>query len=117
MLCLGAPLSNTSNCSPTWKLLHPTFLDFMKPSSHRHDGSLTPFLAPLPPLEGGEGGVKVSIPNQGLLLPVTSPNLGAIQVPTQIRLLRTKDARAPGTWSLLLPLPVSLPLSLSLCVT
>ena len=35
-------------------------------------------------------------------------------------ILETRDRiprRAPGAWSLLLPLPVSLPLSLSLCVT
>ena len=35
-------------------------------------------------------------------------------------ILETQDRiphRAPGAWSLLLPLPVSLPLSLSLCVT
>ena len=35
-------------------------------------------------------------------------------------ILETRDripCRAPGAWSLLLPLPVSLPLSLSLCVT
>ena len=35
-------------------------------------------------------------------------------------ILETRDQiprRAPGAWSLLLPLPVSLPPSLSLCVT
>ena len=35
-------------------------------------------------------------------------------------ILETRDRiprQAPGAWSLLLPLPVSLPLSLSLCVT
>ena len=35
-------------------------------------------------------------------------------------ILETRDRiprRAPGVWSLLLPLPVSLPLSLSVCVT
>ena len=35
-------------------------------------------------------------------------------------ILETRDRipyRAPGAWSLFLPLPVSLPLSLSVCVT
>ena len=35
-------------------------------------------------------------------------------------ILETRDRvphQAPGAWSLLLPLPVSLPLSLSLCMT
>ena len=78
-------------CSQIWKLLETDTIGIcMEVSSHRHNWSLTPFLAPLHSQEPGGWGWKFQASNHGLVFPVTIPHPGASRSPPRVISLAQK---------------------------
>lgn len=69
----------------------PYFWDFMKTSSHKHNGLLIPFWDLFLSQENRGQGWKFQVSNYGLPFLTTSPHTGAIQEPIKYFLIRAKD--------------------------